>query len=155
MNNKLVTKVLLVIVLFHLKLLAYDVDLADRFDKVFSKYTLKGLNDSKILIDADSIIKMLQNKENFILLDIRTQEEIDILGFNSKNHIDISLDLLFKKENLDRLPTDKPIIVVCHSGSRALQVVTSLEVLGFKNAKVLYGGIIALAKSNSTKNIFK
>jgi rhodanese-related sulfurtransferase len=44
-------------------------------------------------------------------------------------------------------------VIVCHSGSRALQAATSLEMIGFKNAKVLYGGIIALAKSDLTGNV--
>ena len=131
---------------------AYDADLAQKFDETFSQYTLKNLNNSKMLIDSETVMKMLQKKEDFVLLDIRTPNEMGVLGLRTKNTIEIPFDLLFKKENLDKLPKEKPIVIVCHSGGRALQAATSLEMLGFKNAKVLYGGIIALAKSDSTKN---
>jgi len=131
---------------------AYDADLVQKFDETFSQYSQANLNNSKMLIDANSIMKMLQKKEDFILLDIRTPAEMQVLGLRTKNTLEIPFNVLFKKENLDRLPKEKPIVIVCHSGSRALQAATSLEMLGFKNAKVLYGGIIALAKSDSTKN---
>ena len=131
---------------------AYDAKLAQTFNKTFSQYSQTFLNNSKMLIDADSVMKMLQKKEDFILLDIRTPAEMNVLSLGTKNSLEIPFDHLFKKENLDRLPKDRPIVIVCHSGSRALQAATSLDMLGFKNAKVLYGGIIALAKSDSTRN---
>jgi rhodanese-related sulfurtransferase len=98
-------------------------------------------------------MKMLKKRDDFIFLDIRTVEEMNIVGLRTKNTLEIPFDALFEKENLDRLPADKPIVIVCQSGGRALQAATSLEMIGFKNAKVLYGGIIALAKSDSTKNV--
>ena len=133
-------------------LFAYDTNLAHKFDETFSQYSQTYLNNSKMLIDASSVMKMLQKKEDFVLLDIRTPAEMNIVGLRTKNSVEIPFNVLFKKENLDKLPKDKPIVIVCYSGSRALQAATSLEMLGFKNAKVLYGGIIALVKSDSTKN---
>ncbi len=131
---------------------AYDANLAQKFNETFSQYSQTYLNNSKMLVDAESVMKMLQKKEDFILLDIRTPAEMQVLGLRTKNRLEIPFDHLFKKENLDRLPKDKPIVIVCYSGSRALQAATSLEMLGFKNAKVLFGGIVALAQSNTTKN---
>ena len=145
--------VALLTLLWSANLSAYDADLAKKINETFSQYSLKYLNNSKMLIDADSTMKMLKKKEDFVLLDIRTPDETGVVGLRTKNTLEIPFDLLFKKENLDRLPTDKPIVIVCHSGSRALQAATSLEMIGFKNAKVLYGGIIALAKSDSTQNV--
>ena len=133
-------------------LFAYDTNLAHKFDETFSQYSQTYLNNSKMLIDASSVMKMLQKKEDFVLLDIRTPAEMNIVGLRTKNSVEIPFNVLFKKENLDKLPKNKPIVIVCYSGSRALQAATSLEMLGFKNAKVLYGGIIALVKSDSTKN---
>ncbi len=138
--------------LLGVNLSAYDADLAKKFDETFSQYSQTFLNNSKMLIDAESVMKMLQKKEDFVLLDIRTPAEMNIVGLKTKNSVEIPFDVLFKKENLDRLPKDKPIVIVCHSGSRALQAATSLDMLGFKNTKVLYGGIITLAQSNSTKS---
>ena len=144
--------VLLLTSLLGVDLSAYDANLAQKFDETFSQYSRTFLNNSKMLIDADSVMKMLQKKEDFVLLDIRTPAEMNVLGLKTKNTLEIPFDHLFKKENLDRLPKDRPLVIVCHSGSRALQAATALEMIGFKNAKVLYGGIIALAQSDSTKN---
>ncbi len=152
MKKTITTGIVLLASLLGTSLSAYDADLAQKFDETFSQYTLKNLNNSKMLIDSETVMKMLQKKEDFVLLDIRTPNEMGVLGLKTKNTIEIPFDLLFKKENLDKLPKEKPIVIVCHSGGRALQAATSLEILGFKNAKVLYGGIIALAKSDSTKN---
>jgi len=134
-------------------LFAYDADLAKEINKTFSQYSLKNLNNSKMLVDSETVMKMLKKRDDFIFLDIRTVEEMNIVGLRTKNTLEIPFDALFEKENLDRLPADKPIVIVCQSGGRALQAATSLEMIGFKNAKVLYGGIIALAKSDSTKNV--
>jgi rhodanese-related sulfurtransferase len=145
--------VALLALLWSANLSAYDADLAKEINKTFSQYSLKYLNNSKMLIDADSTMKMLKKKEDFVLLDIRTPDETGIVGLRTKNTLEIPFDQLFEKENLDRLPADKPIVIVCYSGSRALQAATSLEMIGFKNAKVLYGGIVALTKSDSTMNV--
>ena len=143
---------MLFVSLLTLNLSAYDVNLAQKFNETFSQYSQAYLNHSKMLISADNIMKMLQKKEDFVLLDIRTPAEMSVVGLRTKNSVEIPFDQLFKKENLDKLPKDKPLVIVCHSGSRALQAATSLEMLGFQNAKVLYGGIMALVKSDSTKN---
>ncbi len=145
-------RVVLLASLLGVNLSAYDANLAQTFDKTFSQYSQDFLNNSKMLVDANSVMKMLQKKEGFVLLDIRTPAEMNVLGLKTKNTLEIPFDHLFKKENLDRLPKDRPLVIVCHSGSRALQAATALEMIGFKNAKVLYGGIIALAQSDSTKN---
>ncbi len=152
MKKEKLIAVLLFTSLLGVDLFAYDADLAQKFDETFSQYSQDFLNNSKMLVDANSVMKMLQKKEDFVLLDIRTPAEMNVLGLKTKNSVEIPFDVLFKKENLDKLPKDKPIVIVCHSGSRALQAATALEMIGFKNAKVLYGGIIALAQSDSTKS---
>lgn len=63
----------------------------------------------------------------------------------------ISLDELFRPENLDRLPTDRPIIVGCHSGNRSLLAAVNLKMLGFKNVHSLKGGLAAFAANTTPK----
>jgi rhodanese-related sulfurtransferase len=152
MMIKKITGVLLAL-LCSTNLFAYDADLAKKINETFSQYSLKHLNNSRMLIDADSVMKMLRKKEDFVLLDIRTPNETAVVGLRTKNSLEIPFDTLFEKKNLDRLPVDKPIVIVCYSGGRALQAATGLKLLGFKNAKVLYGGMIALAKSDSIRNV--
>ena len=153
MNIQKKIGVMLLALFWSVNLSAYDADMAKKIHKTFSHYTLENLNNSQMMVDAETVMKMLKKEEDFVFLDIRTTNEIDIVGLRTDNTLEIPFDVLFKKENLDRLPQEKAIVIVCHSGNRALQVATSLEILGFKNAKVLYGGIIALAKSDSTKNV--
>lgn len=53
---------------------------------------------------------------------------------------------LFKEENLNKLPKDKKIVVVCHTGDRAAAVVTALRAIGFEKAFQFRGGLAELAK---------
>jgi rhodanese-related sulfurtransferase len=65
----------------------------------------------------------------------------------------IPLDLLLQKENLDRLPGDGKIVVVCHSGSRAVVATTLLKAIGFGNVVYLDGGVTALANAVTPKSL--
>ncbi len=153
MNIQKKIGVMLLALFWSVNLSAYDADMAKKINKTFSHYSLENLNNSKMLVDAETVMKMLKKKEDFLFLDIRTINEIGVVGLRTDNTLEIPFDVLFQKENLDRLPKEQAIVIVCHSGNRALQAATSLEMIGFKNAKVLYGGIMALAKSDSTKNV--
>jgi len=153
MQKQYIVGGLLLAMLWSVDLYAYDVDMAKKINKTFSHYSLENLNNSKMLVDTETVMKMLKKKEDFLFLDIRTINEIGVVGLRTDNTLEIPFDVLFQKENLDRLPKEKAIVIVCHSGNRALQAATGLEMIGFKNAKILYGGIIALAKSDSTKNV--
>jgi len=95
---------------------------------------------------------MLKEKKEFTFLDVRTDGENAILSMSGENALHIPINILFKKENLDKLPSDKPIVVVCHSGTRATLAAMGLKRLGFKHIHVVKGGMIALAKANNPKN---
>ncbi|HHC11000.1 MAG TPA: rhodanese-like domain-containing protein, partial [Campylobacterales bacterium] len=75
-----------------------------------------------------------------------------VIALSGKNSIHIPIEKLFQKENLDKLSTDKPIVVVCHSGTRATLAGIGLKRVGFKQVHILKGGLIALAKANNPKN---
>ncbi|MCI4454232.1 MAG: rhodanese-like domain-containing protein [Thermodesulfobacterium sp.] len=47
---------------------------------------------------------------------------------------------------MKKLPKDKKIIVICHSGARTEPVVLALRALGFMNAYFYKGGLAELAK---------
>jgi len=133
-------------------LFAYDAQTAQVLEKSFSKMTHERLAKGASKVSADKVMEMLRNGEAFTLLDIRTAGEKSVIAIATKNTLAIPVDVLFKKEYLDTLPTDKPIVVVCHSGSRAQQAAAGLRAIGFDNTKVLKGGLKALANSDSTKN---
>jgi len=132
--------------------MAYDATKAEGFDKFFSHVTQKHCADSKLMIDADEVMKMLREKKKFTFLDIRTEGEMAVLGLKTKNTLEIPLQHLFEKKNLDRLPKDKLIVLVCHSGTRATMVVASLKMIGFKKVRIMKGGMVGIAKGDNPKN---
>jgi 3-mercaptopyruvate sulfurtransferase SseA len=51
---------------------------------------------------------------------------------------------LFTDAGLARIPTDKTVIVLCKSGTRATAAGTALRHIGFENVYILKGGYKAL-----------
>jgi len=131
---------------------AYDSVKAEGFNKFFSHVTQKHCANSKLAIESDEAMKMLRDKKPFTFLDIRTEGEMAVLGLKTPNTLEIPLQHLFEKKNLERLPKDELIVLVCHSGTRATMVVASLKMIGFKKVRIMRGGMVALAKGDSPKN---
>jgi len=124
---------------------SYDAELAKKLDAMFSQMTPEVLKQRPCQIDANQLFEMIKKKEDFVILDVRTPQEQSITGITWKNTLNIPMHEVFKPENLNRLPKDKKIVVVCHSGDRAAAVVTGLRAIGFNNAYQFKGGIKELA----------
>lgn len=131
---------------------AYDAEKAKQLEHFYSHMTQKACADSKLFLKAEDVMKMFREKKPFVLLDVRTKGENAIVSISSENAMHIPVESVFKAENLDKLPTDRPVIVVCHSGTRATMAVMGLKQVGFKNIQVLKGGFVALADATNTKN---
>jgi rhodanese-related sulfurtransferase len=85
------------------------------------------------------------NTEDLFLLDIRKPENYQ------EGHIPGSTNIfwldLFKQENLDKLPKDKTIVVICYVGHTASQTLALLELLGYKAVVLKFGmGISPVAE---------
>jgi len=124
---------------------SYDAELAKKLDAMFSQMTPEVLKQKPCQIDANQLFEMIKKKEDFVILDVRTPQERSITGITWKNTLNIPMHEVFKPENLNKLPKDKKIVVVCHSGDRAAAVVTGLRAIGFNNAYQFKGGIKELA----------
>jgi rhodanese-related sulfurtransferase len=124
---------------------SYDKELAKRFNAMFSQMTPEVLKQRPCQIDANQLFEMIKKKEDFVILDVRTPQEQSITGITWKNTLNIPMHEVFKPENLNRLPKDKKIVVVCHTGDRAAAVVTALRAIGFHNAYQFRGGMKELA----------
>jgi rhodanese-related sulfurtransferase len=124
---------------------SYDAELAKKMDAMFSQMTPEVLKQKPCQIDANQLFEMIKKKEDFVILDVRTPQEQSITGITWKNTLNIPMHEVFKPENLNKLPKDKKIVVVCHSGDRAAAVVTGLRAIGFNNAYQFKGGIKELA----------
>jgi rhodanese-related sulfurtransferase len=76
------------------------------------------------------------------VVDVREPWEADICRIDGS----LLLPLGTLSQSLDRLPQDKPLVVVCHHGMRSMQAVMWLRSQGFENAVNLRGGIDAWAR---------
>jgi rhodanese-related sulfurtransferase len=54
-------------------------------------------------------------------------------------------------ENIDKLPKEEPLVVMCHLGGRSAQVAEWLSQNGYANALNLEGGIAAWAQEIDTE----
>ena len=75
------------------------------------------------------------------VLDVREARELDICQLEGALHIPMSEI----PAHVDDLPTNQPLVVLCHHGARSQMVVDFLRDAGFGNAVNLEGGIEAWA----------
>jgi len=139
--------VALMVFIFSQALLAYDKELAQRFNMIFSQLTPEVIaKKMPCMVSAKELFEMIKKKEPFVILDVRTKEEASLTGITWKDSLQIPMHELFKEENLNNLPKDKKIVVICHSGARAIPVTLALRAIGFTNAYAFEGGLPDLAK---------
>ena len=93
-------------------------------------------------VDVKTLESKLKNKENFILLDVRTDREYFLSSIEGSLHMPMNTIA----EGYTSLDKDKEIIVQCKSGVRSEKVCEFLLNNGFKNVKNLSGGIVEWAK---------
>lgn len=84
--------------------------------------------------------KQLEEDNNSVVLDVRTQEEVNEGIIPNAIHIDIYRGQGFIYE-IDQLDKAKNYYVYCKSGGRSAQACAIMNQLGFKNAFNLVGGI--------------
>lgn len=77
-----------------------------------------------------------------LLLDVREPLEIATCQVAGSRHIPMRQI----PENLDTLPRDQPIYVLCHHGGRSMRVTQFLRANGFDQAINVAGGIDAWAE---------
>ena len=90
-------------------------------------------------IDVKTLNQKLSDKEDFILLDVRTEQEVFISKIEGSTHIPMN-DIPIR---ISELNNKKEIIVQCKSGKRSAKVCQFLLNNSFNNVKNLKGGIIA------------
>lgn len=79
------------------------------------------------------------NPHRVKLLDVRTQEEWDLVHVPGSIHIPLSE--LEKRADEIELEDGQELAVICHHGVRSLKGALALRALGFPNAKSVAGGI--------------
>ena len=92
----------------------------------------------------------LINRENGIVVDIRTKDEFKKGHITDALHIlpsDIKSNSLGSLESLESHKAD-PIIVVCKTGQTAQESANLLVKAGFENVSVLKSGLVAWSEAN-------
>jgi sulfur-carrier protein adenylyltransferase/sulfurtransferase len=91
-------------------------------------------------ISVKELKEKLDKKEDIQLIDVREIHEAEV------SHIGGELIPMGEvMDNIDKISTDKPVIVHCRSGKRSAAIVDALERHGFNNVYNLKGGILAWA----------
>lgn len=130
---------------------AYDTELAKKLDAFYEKMTFEPLSKSALLLKPEAFAEEAKKDPSIVVIDVRTPQEQAFVKSGYANTLEMPLDELFEAKNLDRIPADKRLVVVCHSGTRAIPAALNLKMLGFKNVQVLENGIVGMAQISSPK----
>jgi rhodanese-related sulfurtransferase len=131
--------------------LAYDQGLAQGYAKLFAPAAGKAAPKALHMMKTEDFLAAVKAGEEMLILDVRTPAEVALIQFGLPNTLAIPLNELFQPENLDRLPAEGKVLVVCKGGHRAMAAATGLRHIGFEQVYVLKLGIADLAKKVNPK----
>ena len=98
------------------------------------------------VFEADSLIQLNKDNENFVILDVRTPSEY------LRDHLENAFTRNFYDDDfqlqMDSLNKDFTYLIYCQSGNRSGQSFTIMQNLGFKEVYNMLGGI-AMWKTNN------
>jgi len=92
-------------------------------------------------ISVTELKKKIDNNDNFILIDVRQVNELDICKIASAKHIPLHI-LMHRLDEIDRSST---VIMMCHVGGRSQRAAEFLVSQGYTDVYNLAGGIDAWA----------
>lgn len=100
---------------------------------------LSGLPEGYSTVKADKLNELLAGSPAPILVDVRSQAEIDKDGY-IEGSLSIPMDAFMA--SLDKLPAkDAPIVIYCASGHRGAIAMMALQLMGYTNVTNLGGGL--------------
>ncbi len=84
----------------------------------------------------------LDDGENILVVDVREDWELAITRLDFARQIRM-VEIL---RHLDKIPKDRPVVIMCRSGSRSIRTIEMLQFKGYKNLLNLEGGILNWAR---------
>lgn len=97
-------------------------------------------------IDAQDVMSAIEKKDDFVLLDVRTEGEF------SRNRIGVSINIPVDqiRQNVEKELSDKEktTYVYCLSGSRSTSAVNMMIQMGYKNVFNVTSGLLAWRAKN-------
>ena len=112
------------------------------------------ISDSAVIAVKDSTItvaelnKMIEEKDDFYLIDVREPSEFEIVRIPGSTLI--PKQGFLDGSALSALPQDKKIVLHCKSGVRSAECLAIIKGAGFADAVHVAGGVIAWAKQIDT-----
>jgi rhodanese-related sulfurtransferase len=107
---------------------------------------LTNLPDGYYNVKDVAALKDIIATGNFMLIDVR--EATDYAEGHIPGAVNIPIRELAK--NLDKIPTDKPVVLSCASGLRCTIGTASLQILGYGNARTFYPSYKGWTAANET-----
>ena len=92
-------------------------------------------------VDSIELNNMIKQEKDMILLDVRRYEEWSQTGIIKDSLMVTNTNLIAEMQQGLNLKQDKPVIAICRSGQRSMQVAKYLHAQGIE-AINLKGGII-------------
>ena len=90
-------------------------------------------------ISVEELKARLDAGETPLVIDVREGWELDISKVDFARHMPMAM----VPTRLNELDPETPIIVMCRSGGRSMQIATLLASRGFRSVSNLTGGILA------------
>jgi len=100
----------------------------------------ESINNRSDHITAEQLGQLIIDKDPGIqIIDIRDQS--DYLKFHIETAINIPLQTLFSKENLEFIDPEKLVVLYSNGGTHAAQAWVVFQQIGYSNTTVLLGGL--------------
>ena len=99
-------------------------------------------------LDVSQVSQMILDKENIVLIDVRTPEEFQeghLEGAKLINFYDANF-----QEEVKKLDASKKYVVYCRSGGRSSKSVSAMKKIGFKDVYNMSGGVLAWQRANNS-----
>jgi len=93
-------------------------------------------------ISAVELAQRLENGDAIDVIDVREDWERAIVALPFARQIRM-IEILTR---VDEIPRDRPVVIMCRTGSRSSRTVEMLQSHGFDNVLNLDGGILAWAR---------
>jgi len=123
---------------------SYDEDLAGSYAQLFEPVVGAKAGKALHLMKPEVLVIKIKAGERIVTLDVRTPAEMSFFMSALPESLAIPINELFTPDNLARVPTDTPVVVLCKSGTRATVAGIALRHIGFDNVFILKGGFKAL-----------
>ena len=92
-------------------------------------------------ITVNELKHKIDQNDDFTLIDVRENSELEICKLESAQHIPMNSIPL----QLNKIDFSKPVVIMCKSGGRSAQICQFLNQQGYFNIYNLSGGIISWA----------